>query len=266
MKITMLGTGNAFVTKCYNSCFLLTGENDSILVDGGGGSQIFNQLEKAGYNWKDIRNIIVTHKHMDHIVGIFWLVRMICQHMNRDEYEGNVNIYSHVEVIYLIKDFMKKFLEEKDLKLLNNRLFLIQVSDGQCISILENEFTFFDILSSKAKQYGFQMKYDHGRKFVCCGDEPYNEANKAYVQGCDFLVHEAFCLSSEEKEFRAYEKNHSTVKDACIRANELKVKNLVLYHTEDKNIHNRKSLYRIEGEKYYFGNLYIPYDLEVIYL
>ena len=109
----MLGTGNASVTNCYNSCFLITQNDESILVDGGGGSQIFNQLKKADFNWKEIKNIIVTHKHMDHIIGIFWLVRMICQHINRDEYEGNVKIYSHDEVIYVIKDFMHKFLEEK---------------------------------------------------------------------------------------------------------------------------------------------------------
>lgn len=115
MKLTMLGTGNASVTKCYNSCFLLSYNNQYILVDGGGGSNIFNQLDRAGVNWKDIKNIIVTHKHMDHFIGILWIIRMVCQHINREEYVGNLRVYSHDEVIFLIKDFMKKFLEKKRL-------------------------------------------------------------------------------------------------------------------------------------------------------
>ena len=60
------------------------------------------------------------------------------------------------------------------------------------------------------------------------------------------------------------EKHHSTVKDACELAQNLHVPNLVLYHTEDKNIQNRKELYSVEGESYFSGNLYIPNDLESI--
>ena len=33
MKLTMLGTGHATVTKCYNTCFALTEGNRHFLVD-----------------------------------------------------------------------------------------------------------------------------------------------------------------------------------------------------------------------------------------
>ena len=45
--ITMLGTGNALATRCYNTCFTLHGENGVLLVDAGGGNGILTQLEKA---------------------------------------------------------------------------------------------------------------------------------------------------------------------------------------------------------------------------
>ena len=48
MKLTILGTGNAAVTECYNTCFLLTEGSDHLLVDGGGGNGIFRQLKAAG--------------------------------------------------------------------------------------------------------------------------------------------------------------------------------------------------------------------------
>ena len=44
------------------------------------------------------------------------------------------------------------------------------------------------------------------------------------------------------------------------------MKNLLLYHTEDKNIADRKSLYLAEGRKYFNGNIFVPDDLETIEL
>lgn len=266
MKLTMLGTGNASVIKCYNSCFLLTENENHILVDGGGGSTIFKQLESVNVNWMNIHSIIVTHKHMDHFIGVLWIIRMFCQYTNRKELDEKLTIYSHNEVIFLIKDFMEKFLEKKDLELINKKLFLKTVNDDETIIIMDKKVTFFDIRSSKTKQFGFQIEYDDNKKLTCCGDEPYNETNKRHVKNSEWLVHEAFCLKSEEKMFKAYEKNHSTVKDACETAQKLGINNLILYHTEDKNIKNRKEIYLNEGKNYYKGNLYIPYDLEEILL
>lgn len=36
--ITMLGTGSALATRCYNTCFTLHGEKGVLLVDAGGGN------------------------------------------------------------------------------------------------------------------------------------------------------------------------------------------------------------------------------------
>ena len=76
------------------------------------------------------------------------------------------------------------------------------------------------------------------------------------------MFHEAFCLYGQRDIFNPYEKHHSTVKDACEMAADLNVENLILYHTEDKNISRRKELYTEEGRQYYKGNLWIPDDLE----
>ena len=48
MTLTILGTGNAVTTECYNTCFVLHESNEYFLVDGGGGSQILHQLKHAG--------------------------------------------------------------------------------------------------------------------------------------------------------------------------------------------------------------------------
>ena len=86
------------------------------------------------------------------------------------------------------------------------------------------------------------------------------------MEKLDWLIHEAFCLKSEDFLYKPYEKNHSTVADACAIAEKFKVKNLVLYHSIDKNIENRKESFLSEGEKIFKGKLFVPYDLEIITL
>lgn len=263
MKLTMLGTGHATVSECYNTCFVLHDDKNFFLVDGGGGNRILYQLKMGGIDWKDIKEIFVTHKHMDHLIGIIWLIRMICQSMYQKSYQGEVNIYAHEEVVELIKEIAGKLIWEKHSIFVGERIHLITVIDGEEKMINDCKVTFFDIHSTKDKQFGFCLE-KNGKKLTCCGDEPYNFHEEKYVRGSEWLLHEAFCLYAEAEMFKPYEKHHSTVKEACELAQELDVSNLLLYHTEDKNIKRRKELYLNEGKRYYRGNLFVPDDLETI--
>ena len=65
MNITMLGTGNAMVTECYNTCFVLEDGDKHLLVDGGGGNTLLRNLKPAGLDGKHMRQIYVTLKHVD---------------------------------------------------------------------------------------------------------------------------------------------------------------------------------------------------------
>lgn len=264
MNLTMLGTGNALVTECYNTCFVLEDEGSCFMVDGGGGNAVLHQLKHAGYNWMEIRHIFVTHKHVDHLLGILWMVRMICQFMHHGEYQGEAFIYSHKEVLEILRDMAEKVLLPKETRFLDDRLHLVEIQDGETREIIGHEVTFFDIHSTKATQFGFCMNLGQDRKLTCCGDEPYTSWVEVYAKGSDWLLHEAFCLYSQRDVFDPYEKHHSTVKDACERAEQLNCKNLLLYHTEDRILAERKKLYSEEGNQYYHGNLFILDDLEVI--
>ena len=88
MNLTILGTGNATVTHCYNTCFVLEEKGQYLLVDGGGGNGLLQQLEKAELRWQDMRTVFVTHKHIDHLLGIIWLMRMMCQSWRRGTYDA----------------------------------------------------------------------------------------------------------------------------------------------------------------------------------
>lgn len=63
------------------------------------------------------------------------------------------------------------------------------------------ETLFFDIHSSKAKQFGFCMNIDSKRKLTCCGDEPLSPFCEQYAEASEWLLHEAFFLYSESNIF-----------------------------------------------------------------
>ena len=264
MELTMLGTGHAVVTECYNTCFVLKDGERHLLVDGGGGIGLLRQFRHAGLAWQDMREIFVTHKHLDHLGGILWMLRMLCQSMSRGGGPAEVRIYGHDEMVKLLETMALMLLDHAAEAVLGDRLKLVEVKDGERGSLLGHPATFFDIEANKAKQYGFSLEYEPGKKLTCCGDEPFSDRERRYAEGADWLLHEAFCLYSEREIFKPYDKHHSTVKDACELAEELGVKNLLLYHTEDRHLHERKQLYTDEGRQVYRGNLFVPDDLETI--
>lgn len=266
MRLTMLGTGNALVTKCYNTCFVIDGEGGPVMVDGGGGNAVLRQLELAGLDWRDMRDVFVTHKHIDHLLGVVWMVRMICQHMEQGDYDGEARIYANGEVCDLLRSAANDLLPAKHARHLGERLALTEVHDGDAADICGRRMEFFDIGSTKAAQMGFRMGLPEGGTLVCCGDEPCSERVERYARGASWMLHEAFCLRSQADVFHPYEKHHSTVADACELAERLGVGNLVLYHTEDANLARRGELYLAEGAPLFGGGLYVPDDLETIEL
>ena len=265
-RLTVLGTGNAAVTRCYNTCFLLDLPEGYLLCDAGGGNGILSQLEKAGVDFKDIHHLILTHAHSDHLLGAVWVVRMAAAAMNAGRYEGELTIWCDPSVREGLCQMARITLQKKMTDRIGDRILFRDISDGQTETILGRQVTFFDIHSTKMKQMGFTLELAGGGKLCCLGDEPYNPACAAYVQGADWLLCEAFCLYGDRERFKPYEKHHSTVKDACELARQLGIPHLVLWHTEDRRLAQRKALYTQEGCAYYGGDLHVPDDLDVLTL
>ncbi len=263
-KITILGTGNAMVTNCYNTCFMVENHGAYLLVDAGGGNGIFLQLKKAGLKLKKVHQMFLTHAHTDHVLGAVWVVRQIAAYLKNGKYEGDFTVYGNEKVIRTIREICELTLWEKFTCFFDNRIFFRVMEDGEKERLLGADFQVFDIGSTKEKQFGFTLTFPDGVRLTCLGDEPYAACSEPYARGCDYLMSEAFCLYADAGKYHPYEKHHSTAKDAAILAEDLGVGNLILYHTEDDHMENRKKLYTKEAAAFYHGNIYVPEDLEII--
>lgn len=262
----MLGTGCAMVTKCYNTCFTISKGDEHFLVDTGGGNTILSNLEKCNISLNKIHHLFISHSHNDHIMGVVWIVRAVAQSIINNKYDGILTIYCEDSVKTTIETLCNLVLQSKFTKYLGDRIIFNIVSNNTNLKIMDWNVTFFDIKSTKLLQFGFKAELSCGKSITFLGDEPYRDPLYDFAYNTDYLLHEAYCLYSQKEIFKPYEKHHATVKDACENASKLDVKNIVLYHTEDKNILTRKALYIEEGKQYFSGNIYVPDDLDIIEL
>ena len=253
------------VTECFNTCFVLDTDGGRMLVDCGGGSGIVRQLKAADIDIRSIHDIFLTHCHCDHFSGLVWVMRMICTAMKQGNFEGNVTVRCHEELAEQVVPICSFMLGDKLSVYFKDRIKVVTVHDGESCEILSRPFTFFDIQSTKARQFGFKAELSSG-VLAFMGDEPVSPSCEKYACGADWLLCEAFCLYDDRERFHPYQKHHSTVRDAALLADRLNVRNLLLWHTEEENLARRKELYTKEARDYCGCTVYVPDDLETVIL
>lgn len=265
-QLTALGTGYAVATKCYTTCFTISDGQEHFMIDTGGGSGVLTNLEKLGISVNQVHHIFLSHCHTDHVLGAVWMLRMIGHSMQRGSYQGTLHLYCHQDIADGLWQMCQFMLPGRLLPLFGERILFHCLADGITFDILGRRTVFFDTCSKKTKQFGVQLQLLNGKSFTYLGDEPYREDCAAYAAGVDYLMHEAMCLTSQEEQYHPHPIQHSTVKDAAQCAAALQAKNLIMHHTEDEHLAQRKTTYAAEARQYFDGGVYVPDDLEVITL
>ena len=146
------------------------------------------------------------------------------------------------------------------------RVIFRNIHDGDELDVIGYKLKVMDVHSIEDKQFGFQVVLNNEKILSFLGDVPCSREVEDKIKDNDWVLHEVFCLESEALIFKPREKNHSTVKDVAEKMQTLNVKNLVLWHTMDNNISERKRLYTEEAKNYFGGNVYVPNDLDIIEL
>lgn len=262
-KITMLGTGNGGTMDLYNTCFIINNKQGNLLVDTGGSIEIIRRLKKADVELNDLKHIFISHSHTDHILGLIWMFKKIGVKIMHGEIEDKINVYCNDEVYDAIKNVSSSVLPKKLNDLLKTKINYVILKEHDIVNINGVDYEFFHIPDTGSKLFGFKCTLD-GKTLTFYGDVTFKTELSDIVKNSDYVMHEAFCLESEENIFHAYEKHHSTVKHACEMMNDLNVRNLILYHTEETHGLERKRLYEDEGKQYFNGNIVVPDDMEEI--
>ncbi len=223
MKITFLGTGEAFDENHPSISFIVEGKK-TLLVDCG--YSVPAQYWKYG---KDVDAIYVSHFHSDHYFGIVpLLIRMV-----EEKRKKPLLIIGPREIKEKImhlagwgyKGIWKDMLQIK----------FIVAKQGKRIKFEDFSFTF---AKTKHPVENNAIRIQQGKKVLCySGDGIITAASKKLFIGCDVLIHESQWL--DKNDFQ-----HSSIKDLIKLKQELKLKRVYAVHTH-RSLRNKVKMKEI---------------------
>ena len=240
-----------------------------MLTDTGGGQQLLLQLQKAECRTKDIRDVFISHRHTDHLLGLPWFLRQFQMIPAEELAERPLSIYLHPDLMAFVPAMLKGMFPEMVSRFTDAQVLRFEaVHDGEEAEILGRRITFVNLFSP-TPQFGYIMKLQDGRRFLFHGDVPFNEENRSRFADTDVIMHEAFDLDEQLRLKAAGGKkrtDHSSVLQAGAYAESLGAKKLILIHGSDRELMHRKESYLTEAKKSFSGEIFAPDDFDIIEL
>ena len=265
MQLVFLGTGGAWPTRNRNvsSTAVILGDK-VILVDCGEGTQ--RQIHWANFSFMKITDILITHFHTDHFLGLFGLMesmylnnrerpltiigpRGLCSLIESLRNIGIIKNAFPLEVMDVeggdeidlggvaIKAFENThgprslgFTVTEDMrpgKFYREKALELGIPEGPLFGRLQRGGE-IEIDGEKIKPNMVMGPPRPGRKVVFSGDTHVCPSLVEMAANADVLVHEA--TYGEDNRKKADEYRHSTAKIAAEAARDAGVKNLVLTH------------------------------------
>ena len=214
MKVKILGKYGPFAVNGGTSSYLLTNDEDCVLLDCGSGS--VKKLISSGDIYK-IKFIILSHLHFDHISDIGVLSYALASLRNGDK--------------------LKVYLPKCDLKAYET---IRQISNFEVVNIeenivySENSFTFtFYKMTHPVLSYGVKISNNEST-FAYTGDTAFNSNIVSLVSGANLILCDGAFLEKD------YSKNkpHMSIMQVCEIANYSNIKTILShlspFYTDDE--------------------------------
>ena len=228
-KFYVLGTCAGISDKGFTLSGVLQHNDKFLLVDTGGGMQILKQLRLSGINISTIHDVFISHKHIDHLLGLIPFIRKIFHGIRLNQYEGVLNVYCAKDIKEIVDYIIKATFHDYMIELYNEMIKYHILQDGQEYDVIGYKMKIIDIYSVASVQFGFEIFLEDNKRLLYLGDVPCADQNKNIVQNADWVLHEALWTKENNKySFLTDNKKHSTDLDVCKRMNDLNVKNLIL--------------------------------------
>jgi ribonuclease BN (tRNA processing enzyme) len=244
LKFVLLGNkGGPLVLKnyaCSSSLILFNGK--SYVVDCGYGTT--NQLVAYGIQPHQVRTILITHNHSDHVLELGPLLYNAWAGGLREE----IHVWGPPPVAQIVGDFLQSVKYDIDIRIADegrpDLRKLVVVHEFEATGPVF-ELEGLKVSATKVRHppltHAYAYRFDtQARSIVLSGDTTYSPELIAFAMGADVLVHEAMYLPTLER-LLARNPNaptllahllasHSTTEQVGEVAAAAGVKTVVLYH------------------------------------
>jgi len=216
------------------TCVMIKTKDYDMMIDCGEGSYLL--WKKAGYHWKNLEYILITHMHPDHVGGLLPFLF----------YRKLFNIESPLTIIgppnlkaYLADSFQHTGINY------NQDLHHMSIADHSVIKLEKGISLYALEMEHKIPCWGYALK-DSNRKLVFITDTRRNANIVTLAKKADVLIHEA--TFQHHHRDRALEHFHVTEIQAMEIADAAKVKRLVLTHFSTRLTDNTVKEWIWKGE------------------
>ena len=236
IRVRLLGTGAAANEARHQAC-LLVGRRDEadegpVLLDTGSGLDVVRQLVAVSCAPTAVRDIFVSHQHVDHIGGLEPLLLWSVVRALRDRGgppKEETRVYGDPRVLSAIERLFEAVATAVP-RLFGGKLRLAPVGDGDTMELRSGaRLTTFlvDHQPGDGGAMGCQLELD-GVRVAYSGDTRPTPRLIEAARSADLLVHEAGGLDAHAAEI--HRQGHSTAGDAGRAAKAAGVARLVLTH------------------------------------
>ena len=237
LSLHLLGTGGAANAERHQACVLAAWGDEAgggrVLLDTGNGMDVVRQLLATGFAPDDVRDIFVSHQHVDHVGGLepllLWGAIASLRRRGRPPTE-ETRVYAEPRILAGIRGLLDAVASAAP-RLLDDSLRLVPMVDGAVVSLRGGaRLTTFlvDHLPMDGGAMGCVLELD-GARLAYSGDtRPVARLVEA-AGGVDVLIHEAGGLDAQAAE--VHRQGHSTAGDAGRAARAAGVGRLILTHT-----------------------------------
>lgn len=248
IKIITLGTA-AFIPGLDrdNVSLLVKAGSELLLVDCPG--SVVQKIRKAGFSPWNIRRVILTHDHVDHILGIASLVFVNIRRTKP------IFIYGPAQSLKTVRNMLDS-LGLRDTKIYPRCRFIpVPMKEGT--EVLKSREITVQATPVEHSRDTIGIKVNaKGSSFVYSSDTKKCGSVAKLAKGCDALFHDCFTVHSQMGDAFS---NHSSARQAGEIAHLAQAKRLYLMHIDASNPPNTKALLH-EARAYFKGKVYVPED------
>lgn len=218
MLITLLGTGAPLMPDRATTGLLVTAPGcEPLLIDTCGGFELARQLAAVGVAMSDLRNAIVTHRHLDHAGGMQALL------LARIPLEVHANADTHAGIAAVTAGCFPEWEQHGDI-----RRHGAEAGTKRDIGGFEVEF-----FAAEHRVPTLAVRVTHGGKtFAFSADTVPCDAVIACARNADLFICDAICARAdgEVATKRARELMHPTAHEAAVMAERAGASRLACTH------------------------------------
>ena len=218
MEVTMLGTGSPLAPERIATGMLVTAPGcEPLLIDTCGGFEFPRQLARIGQPINGLRDVIVTHRHMDHAGGMPSLFIASIP----------LNIYALPDTHAGIRELMAACFPEWPISPDVQR---IEIEPGEARDIGGFGVAFF-ATEHRVPTVAVRVTHD-GRTLAFSADGVPTAGMVACARDADLFICDALCAASDGEHWatRARELMHPNAREAAEMAVRANAQSLALTH------------------------------------